>query len=232
MNFSGISPDSVFLLAENRFNDSKSFYEEHKEQLQRGILLPMRQLTEDVSDIMLNMNGDMILQPGRCISRIRRDTRFTNDKSLYRENMWIMFRHQKNHLPTPMLWFEFFPSGYDIGCGIISTTPAFMDFWRRSIVGRKNAFLSAVKRAQSAGLTADGQHYKRSKADIDGIGGRLAEFYDMKEFFMSMHTDGIDDLSRPEFLVEKLRRVYLAAAPLYKFLLTLTTEFNCSTEEL
>ena len=29
-NFQGIAPDGMFLLAENRFHDSKSYYEEHK----------------------------------------------------------------------------------------------------------------------------------------------------------------------------------------------------------
>ena len=33
MEYNGITLDSLFLLAENRFRDSKPFYEEHKEQL-------------------------------------------------------------------------------------------------------------------------------------------------------------------------------------------------------
>ena len=30
-NFNGITPKAIELLSENRFNDSKAFYEEHKE---------------------------------------------------------------------------------------------------------------------------------------------------------------------------------------------------------
>mgnify|MGYP000766844083 CR=1 FL=1 len=32
-NFNGITPKAIELLSENRFNDSKAFYEEHKDCL-------------------------------------------------------------------------------------------------------------------------------------------------------------------------------------------------------
>lgn len=230
MQYTGISPESVFLLAENRFNNSKSFYESHKQQIKDGVLIPLRQIVDDLSDVMLDMNKDMILQPMRCISRVRRDTRFTHDKSLYRENMWIMFRHQKNYLPTPVLWFEFFPGSYNIGCGIISTTPAFMEFWRKKIVKKDKALLTAVRKAEAAGLTPEHDLYKRSKAEADGISGKLKPWYDSKSVFISNHTEGLGDLNDPELLISKLRAAYSAAAPFYKFCLDITTEYNCSTE--
>ena len=35
-NYSGIKPEIIELLSVNRFNDSKAFYEEHKEELKQG----------------------------------------------------------------------------------------------------------------------------------------------------------------------------------------------------
>ena len=46
-NFAGITPDAMWLLAENRFHDSKSFYEEKKPQIQAQVLRPLRALLED-----------------------------------------------------------------------------------------------------------------------------------------------------------------------------------------
>ena len=43
-NFQGIAPDGMFLLAENRFHDSKSYYEEHKPQIKAQVLDPLRSL--------------------------------------------------------------------------------------------------------------------------------------------------------------------------------------------
>lgn len=40
--FSGIRPEAIWLLAENRFHDSREFYEEHKAQLKTQIVEPLR----------------------------------------------------------------------------------------------------------------------------------------------------------------------------------------------
>ena len=36
--------------------------------------------------------------PTKMVSRVRRDTRYTPDKHLYRENMWIMFMRPKRRV--------------------------------------------------------------------------------------------------------------------------------------
>ena len=100
MNFNGITSDAMFLLAINRFNDDKAFYEENKEAIKEGVIVPLRKLVADLAPTMVKINPEMILDPVRCVSRVRRDTRYTHDKSLYRENLWVMFRHAKNQLPT------------------------------------------------------------------------------------------------------------------------------------
>lgn len=47
--FSGIRPEAIWLLAENRFHDSREFYEEHKAQLKTQIVEPLRRLVEDLA---------------------------------------------------------------------------------------------------------------------------------------------------------------------------------------
>ena len=93
-NFQGISLDGMFLLAENRFRDSKSFYEEQKPQIKKLVLDPLRDLAEDLAGPMLAVDSRIITDPNRngCISRIRRDNRYTHDKSMYREKMCIRDR--------------------------------------------------------------------------------------------------------------------------------------------
>ena len=69
MEYKGITPEALFLLADNRFRNSKEYYESRKEEIKSGV-------TELMNTI-----------PTRMVSRVRRDTRYTNDKSLYRDNM-------------------------------------------------------------------------------------------------------------------------------------------------
>ena len=83
-NYKGITPEAIELLSLNRFNDSKAFYEEHKEELKQGAIIPMRQIVLDVSDLVCDIDPLMDTNPIYIVSRIRRDTRRTKSKMLYR----------------------------------------------------------------------------------------------------------------------------------------------------
>ena len=49
------------LLAENRFNDSKEFYEAHKKQINEQVVIPMRCIVADLSGLLETINPDFIL---------------------------------------------------------------------------------------------------------------------------------------------------------------------------
>ena len=95
MRYDGITRNSLFLLADNRFRDSKAYYEEHKEEIKSGVTIPMRQIAGVIGEELLSVDPLMNTIPTKMVSRVRRDTRYTKDKSLYRENMWIMFMRPK-----------------------------------------------------------------------------------------------------------------------------------------
>jgi len=230
MMFKGIKPEGIDLLAQNRFNDSKTFYEANKAQIKELVTDQLRALLDDLFDTLVQINPDFILNPARCISRVRRDTRFTHDKTLYRENLWMMFRHQKNHLPTPMLWFEFFPDGFTYGCGIICSTPSFMEHWRKAVKANPAKLEEATELALAAGLIIDDDRYKRSKAEADGIDGIAGVWYDQKHPFVIKHCKSIKPLNQPKKLVKELNEAYAAMKPLYDFMLSVTTAFNGSLE--
>ena len=230
MRFKGIKPEGIELLAINRFNDSKTFYDENKNKIKEMVTLPLRDLLDDLFDTLVDINPDFILDPVRCISRVRRDTRFTHDKSLYRENLWMMFRHQKNHLPTPMMWFEFSPEGYNYGCGIISGTPAFMEYWRKAIKSNPAQLDDATACALSSGAIIEDNRYKRSKAEADGIDGVAAIWYDQKAPFVIKHIKGVKVLNQPKKLVNELSLAFKSFKPLYDFMLSVTTSYNSSLE--
>lgn len=231
MNFNGISSDAMFLMSINRFNDNKDFYEENKEDIKQGVVVPLRKLVVDLTPIMLQINPDMILNPVRCVSRIRRDTRFTHDKSLYRENLWVMFRHAKNRLPTASLWLEIRPTGFEYGCGVISSTPAFMEFYRNRLETDGNKLLKAVKSFKKLGFEILADSYKRSKADAAGIDGELKKWYDLKSLFVIKQQSGIEMLNKPEELVNLLINDYTELKSFYQYLHQIATEFNAENEK-
>ncbi len=227
MNFQGIKPEGIMLLAENRFNNSKAFYDEHKKDINELVVSQMRAIVADLSEVLEDINPDFILDTRRCLSRVRRVTRFTNDKSLYRENLWLMFRHQKNELPTPSLWFEFTAEGYTYGCGIISAKPSFMEYWRSSIADNQQPLIDATEQAFKAGLVIDDNRYKRSKAEADGIAHPIIkQWYEQKAPFVIKSGGSLRRLNEPKKLIKELGTAYAALKPLYRYMLDITKRFN------
>ena len=205
MNFNGITSDAMFLLAINRFNDDKAFYEENKEAIKEGVIVPLRKLVADLAPTMVKINPEMILDPVRCVSRVRRDTRYTHDKSLYRENLWVMFRHAKNQLPTTSMWLEIRQSGFEYGCGVISSTPSFMEYYRQKLTENGDTFLEATKTFKKNKFEIWADSYKKSKADAAGIDSELKKWYDLKEIFVIKRHEGIELLNQPEELLALLK---------------------------
>ena len=95
MSYNGITPEAMWLLAQNKFENSKPFYEEHKEEIKAGVTVPLRQIAGELSPLMYEIDEMMNLDPVRMVSRVRRDTRFSKNKNLYRDNLWIMFQRPK-----------------------------------------------------------------------------------------------------------------------------------------
>ena len=86
-NYGGIKPETIELLSLNRFNDSKAFYEEHKEELKQGATVPMRQMVLDLSDLLSDLDPLMDTDPTYIVSRIRRDTRRSKSKLVSRKSL-------------------------------------------------------------------------------------------------------------------------------------------------
>ena len=87
MNFSKEGLDFLF---ENRLMDSKPWFIEHRDIYEEKVLEPMRELVEALAPTINEIDDRMICEPkiGKSISRIYRDTRFTHDKSIFREKIW------------------------------------------------------------------------------------------------------------------------------------------------
>lgn len=215
MTYSGINSDTLFLMQLNRFNDSKAFYEENKEKIKSGITVPMRQIAAALSDDMLELDELMNTIPTKMVSRVRRDTRYTHDKRLYRENMWIMFmRPKKEWRGYPCMWFEVTPAMWSCGVGTYAATPDFMEKFREHLRAEPQRFLAAVDSALSAGAIFDAEHYKRPKPDCPK---GLEEYYNAKYFYFIFSSFALEKLEGEE-IIDILREKFKKYAPLYSFL--------------
>lgn len=223
-SFERFDDDTFFLLAENQFNDSKEYYESIKEKLKQKATVPMRQICSDLSEQLYSIDPQMNLIPTKMVSRIRRDTRFSKNKNLYRSNMWVMFMRDKHKWRyKPCMWFEVMPGGYDMGVGLFDCEPALMAKYREAIEENPKLFQKAVKSALDIGAIPDYELYKKSKPG--NIPKSLSEYYNAKYIYFIRHSDSLQPLFDGT-VINELSAAVDAFAPMYRFLLAVTDKMT------
>ena len=219
MPFEGITADCLYLLAENRFQDSKAFYEEHKPVIKRGVIEPLRGLIAEVMPSMLAI--DPLI--GGSVSRVRRDNRFTKDKLMYRENMWIVFMRDKRAWDwcVPAFYLDFSLGGAEWGMGFYGATPAIMKILRRRVEADPQRAIKAIRKAQRAGFVLAGEPYARPRSS-DDTPTELRPLYDCRNvaLWCKQAPEFVADAGLPEVL----RRGFTACAPMYQILIEAVEE--------
>ena len=219
MTYPGITADSLFLLAENRFQDSKAFYEEQKPRINKTVVQPLKQLVADMTPAMVAV--DPLL--GGHVSRVRRDNRFTHDKSMYRENMWIVFMRDKKAWDwcVPAFYLDFSLARAEWGLGFYAATPAIMRTLRARIEADPDRAIKAVKAAKKAGFELGGRPYARPRSTAD-IPDLLRPFYDCKSVDLCRIEENV--FVAGEDLPERLLAGFKALTPLYHLLMEAVEE--------
>ncbi len=227
MKYDGITRESLFLLADNRFRDSKAYYEEHKEAIKNGVTVPMRQIAGIIGEELVSVDPLMNTIPTKMVSRVRRDTRYTKDKSLYRENMWIMFMRPKHDWRGyPCMWFEVTPRDYSMGVGFYGDEPGLLETFRKNLRERPEEFKKTADNCVKIGSVFFKRQYKRP---FPGCPEGLEEYYNAKDVGFISFSGDLDDL-KDERIIEIIRGYFQAYIPMYKFLLSVSDEYYSKEE--
>lgn len=220
-DFKGITRDTLFLMQLNRFNDSKAFYEENKEKIKADMTVPMRQIAAAFGDMMLKIDPFMNTVPTKMVSRVRRDTRYTHDKHLYRENMWIMFMRPKK-------------SGVCIRvCGSRSRRARGRAESARSRPRRTTWRFSgsicemtrrASKRPRDRRSAREQCSMPSATSARNPAALRLEDFYNAKYFYFIFSSDELSAIESDE-IITRLEGIYKKFAPMYKFLRDVSDDY-------
>lgn len=128
-------------------NNSREWFEEHKQEYEDFVRTPALDFIGDMSDEMPAISRHFLAQPkkvGGSLMRVQRDTRFSRDKTPYKTNIGIQFRHEVGkdvHAPGYYLHIE--PGGCFLGIGLWRPEPDALFKIRRAIVEHPDAWLAA-----------------------------------------------------------------------------------------
>ena len=166
--FTGFTEDTFSFFMMIAFNNTPSCFEQNRPAFQAHVLTPLKALSNALAPTMMAIDPQMDLRPvmGGTISRIRRDTRFTRDKSPYRDNMWLEFRRKREQGHFG-LYFDLSPRGADCGIGVHGLTPSQMTLLRQHILANGARYKALHLEVVSAGFSLHGSRYKRTPLRSD-----------------------------------------------------------------
>lgn len=217
MGFNGFTGDALKFLFENRMNNSKEWYDSHKDIYKEYVYNPFVQLINELAPAMTKIDEQFITVPAKIISRVRRDTRFTKDKTLYRDNAWLVFLRDKTLMSTaPCYWFGISQKDSSYGVGYYGAQTGSMANMRDMIINKHPAFMKALECYESQNqFIIGGELYKRSK--FPDQPENLKTWLDRKNIYFECVQNNFN-LSFSKKLPEVLKKGFKEMKPIYDFL--------------
>ena len=96
-----ISRETLDFLAENRMRNDKTWFRENKERYEKLVKQPLLELAVQLAPVMEEIDPLMVIRPQSAVSRIYRDTRYSKDKTIFRDVMWVSFQRDKKTYECP-----------------------------------------------------------------------------------------------------------------------------------
>ncbi|MGN0666433.1 MAG: DUF2461 domain-containing protein [Huintestinicola sp.] len=216
MPFSSRSLDFLF---ENKLHDSKQWYQEHKDIYIECVVKPFTEIIEKLAPVMERIDSSMICSPQR-ISRIYRDTRFSKDKSLFRDNIWLTVSRPKPERfhDLPCFYVDISGDGVSYGCGYYSASKEVMDELRQMILSNDKMFTKAKKSFENQSIfTLDGDAYKRNHFPEQPP--ELCRWLNLRNIYAHSFTNDFD-LIFSDRLADKIAEELPLLEDFYKLLIT------------
>ena len=218
--FTGFSQGAVDFLTDIRFNNNNQFFEANRERYEKLVKAPLRALCEEVAPLVQTIDPRLDTRPGRVMSRIRRDTRFSKDKSPFRDHVWMSWRYPNESRSEGFdLFWGFGPDWYGWGCGMYATDKPVMDALRLHIRREPDEVRALLGAPGIRGRYAVyGESYKKL-AVPDDVPDDLRDLYVRKGFGIE-NIPGQADFSEvySRAAAERLASELAAMAPLQQFM--------------
>ena len=223
--FSGFPEETVRFFLELRLHNETSFFHAHQEEYQQGVREPFYAFIRELAPVMLGIDPSMETRPDKCLARIHRDTRFSKDKSPYRDHLWLLFRRAgESRENAVMYWFELSPESIEWGLGFWGRNQPAMDALRRRMLTKPSEITSALRQSgiPNKDLQVFGDRYLRMKPP-DGMPFELAALYPLKEMYIQ-RVEPPFHLCFSKELTDIVAKDFLRLKPMYELLRSVADE--------
>ncbi len=190
MNFKGFPQDTLIFLQQLKHNNHRDWFSQNKERYESLIREPALVLIEAIGPELAKISphfNAIAKKSGGSLMRVYRDTRFFKDKTPYKTNIGIQFRHKLGKdVHAPGFYLHIAPDECFLGVGL----------WRpeAKILAKIRTFIM-----DNPSAWKDANHYKPFKKYYQISGDSLKR---PPRGFPADH-ELIEDLKRKDFIALK-----------------------------
>lgn len=212
--FQGFSAETVDFMWGIRFNNEKSWFEEHKQEYLTYFQAPMRALAGEVYERFSQVAPELGLV---CkVSRIYRDARRLFGRGPYKDHLWMSItRPHQQDSAAPVFWFELEPEGWSCGMGFWQAPPLTMAKFRSRMERDPKPMEQLARRfSKQERFLLEGPEYKRPKP----APSKLLEPWYCKRSFSLGHSEPHGPLLWCHDLADQLVEDFKFLLPYYQYM--------------
>ena len=219
--FSGFTDETFEFLMALSFNNNREFFHANHDWYVRALRKPALELAGALGQAVNQLSPELETRPEKVVSRINRDLRFSNDKTPYRDYIWLAFRRPREQRNTTLgAYFDLSCSGASFGVGIYDENRPLMNGLRRRL--RNNPEELMELRLTDGEFTEYVTSFKRMPLP-EGLPEELAPWYRAKSFYVEKEIKDFTLIKSAE-LAQEIVNGYTKLVPLFHYLDSVTPE--------
>ncbi|NKF51063.1 DUF2461 domain-containing protein [Shewanella sp. WXL01] len=152
-------------------NNDRDWFKQHQQDYEDKVRTPALEFIEAMTPVVLGMSPRLTAVPkkvGGSMMRPQRDSRFSKDKTPYKLNVGIQFRHfQAKNVHAPGLYLHLANDGCFIAAGIWHPESKALNAIRECIDENPNGYKKAIEQVVDAGFELTGDSLIRPPKGYD-----------------------------------------------------------------
>ncbi len=218
--FQGFTDETFEFFMAIGFNNNREFFHANHDWYVRALRGPCLELAGALAESVRALDPDMETRPEKVVARINRDLRFSNDKSPYRDYIWLAWRRPNLDKSTTMgAYFDMSADAAHCGLGFWGDNKPLLNGLRRRLRENPQELLSALPGPEYGQFV---RSYKRM-AVPEGIPDALSPWYRGRSFYLERDLTDFSLLKSPA-LVEAVAQALSDLTPLYRFFESIVPE--------
>ena len=204
-------------------NNNRQWFQANKGRYERDVLEPARAFIRDFGPKLRKTSPFFVASDDRVggsLMRIYRDTRFSKDKTPYKTNVGIQFRHEQGRdVHAPGFYVHLEPGEYFLALGVWKPDRDALARIREAILDRPEQWkrVFQAKKFRACGFALIGESLKRPPRDCPAD-HPLMEDLKRTDFAVLRELDESDVYG--DRFVERVAETFVAGSPLMRFLCT------------